>query len=323
MTSLDKVLTLSGIMAKNLFETIQESANHRNRTTLVALIPDEAIGHGYAVKIEKLLRHRTPGPLDLVLHSSGGNVHAAYKIGDVALTNADEQLGIIVPRRAKSAATLLGILGKEIFMGPLAEFGPLDTQISERTKHGGKSDSALNTVKAVEKLTEASSVATDVMIGLLLNKSGITVPEAFRHGIDFGTKMASPLFAQVDPIQLGGYSRALEIGASYAERLLLRTKNLSEETSIPDVVKQLVYGYPSHDFIIDAAELSRLGFPVAKSEEPYRGILEEMADGVLEYCSKMGQTVIELVEPHPQQLPQAPQIVQQPQELQHESDIVG
>lgn len=69
-----------------------------------------------------------PKNLDVVLHSPGGIVEATEKIV-LVLRDHVENLRIIVPEAAKSAATLFCLASDEILMSHLSELGPIDPQI--------------------------------------------------------------------------------------------------------------------------------------------------------------------------------------------------
>jgi hypothetical protein len=68
--------------------------------------------------------------LDVVLESGGGSIDAAYNIGLLLRRYAAKELNIIIPRWAKSAATVIACAGDEILMTPIAELGPVDPQIT-------------------------------------------------------------------------------------------------------------------------------------------------------------------------------------------------
>ncbi|MCL6580724.1 MAG: ATP-dependent Clp protease proteolytic subunit [Firmicutes bacterium] len=61
----------------------------------------------------------------LVLDSPGGDIHAAYLLARLYRTHASK-LTVVVPRFAKSAATLICLAADEIVMTRIAELGPLD-----------------------------------------------------------------------------------------------------------------------------------------------------------------------------------------------------
>lgn len=69
--------------------------------------------------------------LDVLVHSGGGDIDAAYNLACTFRKFAKKELSFIVPRWAKSAATLLVCAGEVIYMTQIAELGPLDPQITE------------------------------------------------------------------------------------------------------------------------------------------------------------------------------------------------
>lgn len=62
--------------------------------------------------------------LDIILHSNGGILDAAIHLTDI-LRSYSENLNFIVPRFAKSAATLVALSGNGLFMDKPSELGPL------------------------------------------------------------------------------------------------------------------------------------------------------------------------------------------------------
>jgi hypothetical protein len=65
----------------------------------------------------------------LILHSGGGGIEPAYLISKTCKRLALNKFVVVVPRRAKSAATLVSLGAEEIHMGLMSELGPIDPQI--------------------------------------------------------------------------------------------------------------------------------------------------------------------------------------------------
>ena len=65
------------------------------------------------------------GALDVIVASSGGDIDAAYNLALLFRRYGKDKLTFIVPRWAKSAATVLVCAGDDILMAPIAELGPL------------------------------------------------------------------------------------------------------------------------------------------------------------------------------------------------------
>ena len=71
------------------------------------------------------------GRLNVIVDSGGGDIDAAYNLAMLFRKYGSTELTFIIPRWAKSAATLLVCAGDRILMTPVAELGPLDPQITE------------------------------------------------------------------------------------------------------------------------------------------------------------------------------------------------
>lgn len=161
-------------------------------------------------------------PLLLVLLSGGGEPGSAYLIGKLCRESSNSKFVVVVPRYAKSAATLLACAADEIHMGSLSELGPIDPQINKMP--------ALGLKNSIEHIAE------------LVNK----MP-------DSGNMFARYLYLSIEPIQIGYYERAAESAVQYAERLL--SSHESTLTRAPaDIAHKLVYEYKDHGFVIDKTE---------------------------------------------------------------------
>jgi len=101
----------------------------------------------------------------LVLDSGGGKTDAAYRIARLFQRKA-KSFTVVVPRFAKSAATLLSLGAEEIILGEDADLGPLDAQIMDYD-HEETWVSALDTVQAVEQLEDSAIEVASRMLKYL------------------------------------------------------------------------------------------------------------------------------------------------------------
>jgi len=179
-------------------------------------------------------------PLMLVLYSTGGVVGSAYLIGKLCREYANDKFIVVVPRQAKSAATMICCASDEIHMGSLSELGPIDPQIDELPALGLKTS-----VEHIADLIKQYPQASD-MFAQYLNLS-------------------------LKPIHLGYFERVAESATQYAERLLKsHASTLKQKPS--QIAKILVYSYKDHGFVIDKAEAEEIfGDKVIKTDtEEYR-----------------------------------------------------
>ena len=157
----------------------------------------------------------------LVLESPGGSVEPAYLLSKCC-KEYSTKLVVIVPRKAKSAATLIALGADEIHMGVLSQLGPIDPQFEGLP--------ALGLSSAIEHLAR------------LCKK----YPES-------STMFAKYLSNKLDLRTLGYFERVSESATQYAQRLL-QGKRLPEGKSPSKVANQFVYGYKDHGFVIDKDE---------------------------------------------------------------------
>lgn len=253
---------------------------------------DDALARPDVVELYDVLSERDFGEIDLVIHSGGGDIHAAYQTIQLLRMHA-KRINACVPFWAKSAATLLCIGADRIVLGEHAELGPLDVQIYEEKKAGkGDYNSALNPFKTLEQLQAFSVEGLYSAMDLIVDRYALSYEDALRHATAFVEVTTGPLIGRLDPEKLGAYSRELSVASDYGERLLKRYSNWTAQ-KINKTIQQLVYGYPSHDYIIDFVELLELGFDVElfQTEEA-----RSSAKGLLP-IARSGKRVVALVEP--------------------------
>lgn len=192
------------------------------------------------------------GPIALLIESPGGQAKCAYQIAKL-LTRKCGGFVAIVPRYAKSAATLLALGADAIMMGAYAELGPLDAQFVDIDRE--RRVSALEEVQALERLNAVSLVAIDQTMNLLVRgtrkRTDVLLPVVMR----FVSDMMRPLLENIDAVQYSQRSRMLRVAEEYAIRLL--TPRYGE--SAQAIASRLVEDYPDHNFAIDPDEAESIG----------------------------------------------------------------
>lgn len=87
--------------------------------------------------IEEVVAHtKGPKPITLVVNSPGGDGVEAERIVRVCRKLSGDDFEVVVPRMAKSAATLICFGANRILMSPTSELGPVDPQVPWRTATG-------------------------------------------------------------------------------------------------------------------------------------------------------------------------------------------
>jgi hypothetical protein len=205
--------------------------------------------------------------LDVVIQSSGGDIHAAYKMMSLLrgrMTGVGE-LVACVPGRAQSSATLLCLGADKILLGELGSLGPLDAQIRVGVTDVGTPDytSALHLIKGLNRLQQFSLDTLNATAAGLYDRQVCRNDELLRHSIDFCRVIMAPLFERIESHKIGYWDQMLQTGEQYGRQLLARgklIKNIEEadrDGHIRQVLHRLVYDYPSHESVILCDELDQ------------------------------------------------------------------
>jgi hypothetical protein len=173
-------------------------------------------------------------PILLVLHNLGGSIEAGYLISKTCKRLAEGKFVVAVPRKAKSAATLLALGADEIHMGLMSELGPIDPQFGGLPALGMK-----NALEILSDLACKYPGASGMLSDYIQSKLDLRI--------------------------LGYFERINESAMQYAERLL-DGKTLPDGSTARTLADHLVNHYKDHGFVIDQDE-SRdlLGAEIVKS----------------------------------------------------------
>jgi hypothetical protein len=197
--------------------------------------------------------------LELLIYSPGGHPEIAFQMMKF-LRGRFKTVNVIVPLGAKSAATLMCLGADKIFMGELAELGPIDIQIGDPVEQGGKSFSPLDEFKSMEYMRDLAVEWIDYYATIMSEQYEIPLHEGLRDAVPLVSALMRPIFEQIDPIEMGGNRRAIAISEEYAKRMLAISRNPNHIK----IARKMVWDYPSHDFCIDFDEASAMGLPVER-----------------------------------------------------------
>jgi len=168
--------------------------------------------------------------IDVILFSRGGDPDQAYIIGNMLQEFATERLTIVVPRFAKSAATIIACAGDELVMGPASELGPIDL--------------------IVEKTIENKRYYISVL-------SVMELIRMIREGIfgDATPKVLELIDKQLAFTEFGDYGRLMEHTIDLASRLLKRRMFKDNPDMAVKVAEELCKGWKSHNAAIIGPDL--------------------------------------------------------------------
>lgn len=171
----------------------------------------------------------------MFLLSDGGKIEPAYLISKTCKRLCKDKFVVTIPRRAKSAATLIALGANEIHLGLLSELGPIDPQINGLP--------ALGLTNALEKIAYLS--------------------DKFPKSSDMFAKY---LTENLKMNELGYFERINESAVQYAQRLL-EGKSFSVGETPQSLANHFTNYYKDHSFVIDSEEARRyLGDEIVKEE---------------------------------------------------------
>lgn len=247
-----------------LTDFILTLAERRERSVLCV---NRAIGP-YCVEIARSAADALDeaGDLTVLLNSPGGDIESAYRML-LALREKAGDIEILVPGMAKSAATFFCLGADSIHMGRYGELGPLDPQILDLSG-SAIPVSSLATFNSLERLLDYSMESLDAIVQTLLSRAPMDIPQAIEQAQPLFAAIATPLYSQVDPHELGRSGSYLAVSEDYAMRVMKRWAyaDITDDAQ-RRIARRLVWEYPTHGFVIDLAEAREIGLRVEKLDD--------------------------------------------------------
>ena len=216
--------------------------------------------------------------INVILDSTGGPLDSAFKT-ILYLSKYTDNINIYVPRKAKSASTLIAVGANKIFMSPFSELGPLDTQIRD-PRNPTDYVSALDCYQSVDYVRDFGfGTLNQALKQLAFSTQGrIPLVDLVNTAAEFASGVITPMITQVKALDLGGWGRSLKIGEKYAHTLLARV-DPTDSARAERIARRLVYGYTHHRFPIDIQEAEDIGLkPELMSPEQYKSAFEIVSE---------------------------------------------
>lgn len=237
-----------------------------DRGMVPAQISDDAVRTMY----DQARRIGKANKIDLFLYSRGGAVEVPWRIVTMLREHCKE-LGVLIPYRAHSAATMIALGCDDIVMGSKAELGPIDPAISRMTQESGT---------PVQEEIRVEDIMS--YVEFIKEKAGLSDQAALAGNIRI-------LAEKLTPWVLGSIYRTHSHIRIVASKLLTcHTKRLDKKRvgSIIDALAQKTY---SHGHAIGRKEAEDLGLPVKR---PNQHLEDDMWKLMEEY-----ETVMDILNP--------------------------
>jgi hypothetical protein len=209
--------------------------------------------------------------LDILVFSTGGDTIVPWRLVNLAREYC-KHLGVLVPYKAHSAATLLALGADEILMGPLAELSPIDPSVSTQ----------LNPPQPNVPSPQTQEIAVEDVTGFLnlaKERVGLTEQDAL-------VRVFEKLTERLHPLALGGVYRSHALIRALASKMLaLHMKKKGDNQRIPHIVDDLAERLYYHGYLIGPREAEDLGLKIAR---PAASVAALMWDLFKAYESTMG-----------------------------------
>jgi len=214
--------------------------------------------------------------IDLFVYSSGGDTITPWRLVCLIREFCDE-LGVIIPYKSHSAATLLALGADEILMGPLGELSPIDPLIS----------TPFNPSPSNQPNMSPPPISVEDVIGYINLAKG---KERFHLSKqDNLLKVFEKLSDKVHPLALGATHRSHTLIRLLAENLLKQCrKEKYKPEEIEKIIKTLAEKLYYHNYLISRNEAFTLGL---KIKHPDKKMEDLIWDLYLKYGTHMGLTM--------------------------------
>jgi hypothetical protein len=205
----------------------------------------------------------------LLIDSNGGLARSSYELAMLLRRHCGGFVAVI-PRHAKSAATLLSLGADRIVMNDHAELGPLDVQMYDPDREDVMS--GLDEVQSLERLQAFAMEAMDRMMMLLIKRTKKKAKNLIPFVTEFVSQLTHPMFKGIDVVRYTQMSRALKVAEEYGKRLLRKTYGEDAD----EIARKLVENYPDHAFPIYPHEVGEIGIRLAPLSPHLRTVLEKV-----------------------------------------------
>ena len=250
---------------KSLINELEELRGSRVLTYVTAdRVPAGAQMAGDAVRVvyDHLRSMDNVDQLDVFIYSRGGDINVPWRIAS-ALRRTAKTWNLLVPLAANSAATLLALGADEVVLGPQAELGPIDPQVTEQPGTPTQLNVGVEDVMAYVKfVTERAGLSDQAALSAALAK----------------------LAERLDPVALGQIYRTHSHIREVAGQMLRSRKKPPSEQTMATIIETLAERVYAHGHAIGFKDAQDMGLPVTAASEELNRLQWELLN---EYEAEM------------------------------------
>jgi hypothetical protein len=184
--------------------------------------------------------------VDFLIASYGGDPMVAWRIMSLVRQRV-ENVGVLIPQSAYSAATLLAFGADEIIMHPSGHLGPVDMQITTLGDSG--------------QVKRFSTEDISAFLDFVRDNLKITDQEHIRMLFEATCK-------EVGTLGIGFTARSSKLAVDLGERLLaLHMKDDENRSKLRSIVENMSRKFQSHAYPVSRTEALDIGLPVNKDRD--------------------------------------------------------
>jgi hypothetical protein len=244
-----KIMSLND--RRTLYETVE---NHRQRPLIVYVtskrsgVPASMATDALPFLIDQLDALPSDAKaVDFMIASLGGDPMVAWRIMSL-LRGRVENVAVLVPQSAYSAATLVALGANEIIMHPNSHLGPVDMQISTFTEGMTRQFSTEDIGAFIEFVREQLSITDQ------------------RHL----RKLFEATCREVGTLGVGFTARSSKLAVALGEKLLrmhLPDEEEKDDAAPRILVEKLSRQFHSHAYPVSRKEALEIGLPVNEEQD--------------------------------------------------------
>ena len=182
-------------------------------------------------------RHGRGGKLYLLVNTLGGSVASSFKIS-MAIRRHFDDITVFVPHIAASGGTVLALAGNRIRMGMMSQLSPVDAQVPYKSGYIS-ANSLLVAESDIEKRTSM--------------KRPDELSYLEKHFVD-----------SLDPAIQVEMGNIVDMSEVYLSRILEEAGYSG--TKQKRIADKLIFGLPTHEFVIQEDLAKEIGIEVEKSD---------------------------------------------------------
>ena len=171
-----------------------------------------------------------------------------------AIPESFEDITVFIPHNALSGGTMLALVGNKIVMGIMSQPSPLDVQL----QYKGQQVSVNSLFRAKNKFNLKFSTKR---------------PEEIPYPDKYLVESSDPIILE----EWGGFQKE---GIVYLNEILIKSRYNEKERN--DLIDKLVFGFPTHGYVINRDHAKELGIKVEFNEENYKA-WKQMRDWLSKY----------------------------------------